>query len=450
MRGVVQVGLGIILILSLPQILPLEKPIADSAFADSGWNEMPEPDFDIGRLHDVVPIGGGPTGVQGLALSFGGKWTKMAPPTQPYARRGHGLASIYGTDEVLLFGGYFGGYHLNDTWVYDLGDDEWTRIYPPSTKPEGRHSHAMASIYATDKVLLFGGYNGSGYAYDTWVYDLSDNVWIEILSQDGPSGRVYHDMASIYDDDKAVLFGGYDGSDYVNDTWVFDLSDSVWTPKAPHAMPSARKGHEMATVHGTDEIVLFGGNVSGTVCVNDTWLYDLSDDEWTDMNPSGDKPSARRGHVMASFYETDQVLLFGPDHETWIYDVSDNTWTLETPPENPSPRYIAHGMAAIYDDDKMVLFGGGFYDISWHNYNDTWVYDLSPYEEQGPYGSPSYDIGSESSIETPSLTIIETSPFLDMHIPPPWTTVQADVLSGSSMPCCLLRRPLNCLTIPYQ
>jgi N-acetylneuraminic acid mutarotase len=338
-------------------------------------------------------------------------WTEMNPASNPKGRRGHVLSSISDTDLVLLFGGYDGDY-LEDTWVYDLSEDKWTQKEPTIPRPAGRHSHAMAPIYGTDNVLLFGGYTSGGLSNETWLYDLSDDTWTQ--KSYGPSAREYHEMSTIYDDDKVVLFGGYDGNDYLDDIWVYDLNDDQWTQMSPFVKPSARKGHEMATVYGTDEIVLFGGNESGTALVDDTWVYDLSLDKWTDMNPSGTRPSPRRGHGMGSFYDTDEILLFGPDDQTWIYDFGDNTWTLKTPAINPGPRYITHGIAAISTDDKVMLFGGGYNDGIWHNFDDTWIYDLASYEAEGTFLSPPFQIGTEASLkkltwdaETPDGTSIK-------------------------------------------
>ena len=61
---------------------------------------------------------------------------------------------------------------------------------------------------------------------------------------------------------------------------------------------------------------------------------------------------------MGCFYDTDLVLLFGPDYETWIYDLSENTWTPKPTLIQPSPRAVTHAIAPIFNDDKIVLFVG--------------------------------------------------------------------------------------------
>jgi hypothetical protein len=70
-----------------------------------------------------------------------------------------------------------------------------------------------------DQVLLFGGWDGSSFYGDTWVYDLSDNAWTEQAPASGPSARGTHVMASL-GLGNVLLFGGWDGSSNLGDTWL--------------------------------------------------------------------------------------------------------------------------------------------------------------------------------------------------------------------------------------
>ena len=93
-------------------------------------------------------------------------WIEKSPAAAPPARRGHGLASL-GADQVLLFGGLDADYiRLGDSWVYVLGEDEWTQ-WLPAVSPSARNDHAMAST-GSDQVLLFGGMDGN-YDGETWL-----------------------------------------------------------------------------------------------------------------------------------------------------------------------------------------------------------------------------------------------------------------------------------------
>ena len=176
------------------------------------------------------------------------------------------------------------------------------------------------------------------------------------------------------------MFGGRDtNSTWVDDTWVYDLSTNTWTQKNPSSKPSARYVHAMAYIGG-DQALLFGGLIGdypGTPN-SDTWVYDLSENSWTQKHPDS-HPSARGSHAMA-YIGGDKVLLFGghdgaSDDETWVYHLSDNTWTQDMNVNQPSARY-GHGLSETSMDGSsyLVLFGG--YDGS-SNYDDTWTYELS-------------------------------------------------------------------------
>jgi hypothetical protein len=237
--------------------------------------------------------------------------------------------------------------------------DTWTQK-TPVTKPFARSGHAMASL-GGDQVLLFGGWDGANVNDETWVYDLSDNAWTLKNPATKPSGRAYHGMASL-GGDQVLLFGSFQNQE----TWVYDLSENTWTLKNPATKPSARYGHAMAPV-GNNKVLLFGGISGG----DETWVYDLNDNTWSLKTPAT-KPSARMGHTMASL-GGDKVLLFGWDDTTWVYDLSDNTWSLKSPVTKPLAR--GADAKAYLGGDQVLLFGGL---VSGGGHSDeTWVYDLS-------------------------------------------------------------------------
>ena len=171
-----------------------------------------------------------------------------------------------------------------------------------------------------DQVLLFGGWNGS-FDGETWVYDLSANTWTNQAPITGPSPRGGHAMAYL-GGDQVLLFGGEDGSSsFRDDTWVYDLSANTWTNQAPATSPSARRYHTMASLGG-DQVLLFGGWKEGYGVFGDTWVYDLSANTWTNQAPAA-APSARTDLAMASL-GGDRVVLFGGhdaggyNSETWL------------------------------------------------------------------------------------------------------------------------------------
>src|SRR5688572_31477146 len=113
-----------------------------------------------------------------------------------------------------------------------LAQDNWNNQNPTS-KPQPLIGHAMAFI-GDDKVMVFGGLGVSSISDETWVYDLNDNSWSQKTQSIKPAARFAHATAYL-GDDLVLLFGGADESfaPVFNDTWVYDLSDNTWTQKFP-------------------------------------------------------------------------------------------------------------------------------------------------------------------------------------------------------------------------
>lgn len=319
-------------------------------------------------------------------------WVEQNPATYPPAVKHHDLTFI-GGNNILHFGGDTYGVGYNDeTWTYNFVENIWTEQYPVEHPPE-RGGHSLAYLN-NDRALLYGGVSEWGYyLYDTWIYDFSDNSWIQQYPISNPSGRNYHDMAHI-DAELVLLFGGYTAPQNYNDeTWIYNLNDNSWTQLYPTNHPSARILHAMAYI-SSDKVLLFGG--SDPWHDDETWIYDLSENNWTQQNPATN-PSARNFHEMA-YFGNDQVVLFsGKDadsnrlEDTWIYDLSENTWTQDDNPIHPVGRWY-HALAGtgMNRTKNIVLFGGMNFDGS---RNDTWIYGT------GEFPLPDPEIASISIID---------------------------------------------------
>jgi hypothetical protein len=310
------------------------------------------------------------------------KWTNKTKKDQITPLASVNMAPIHGTDKILLFGG-FPDLFSRETWIYDLNDNEWTKE-SPLNYPMGGSRHEMSTIYGTDKVLLTHSSDGA-----IWVYDLSDNNWFNKTRLIAPYGNSIY-LASIYNTDKILYFGGHP-SGISNDTWIYDCSEANWEKKIPKKRPDGRNSYSIASFYGHDKVLLFGGlitDLKGTNSSNDTWIYDLSDNKWTQKKPNI-SPRMRHNHKMASIYGTDKILLFSGSswdgkindycNDTWLYDLSDNSWVQVQTKANLSYRnnFV---LSSIYNQDKVILYGGYYYDEnSSIYYNKTWIFDLSDY-----------------------------------------------------------------------
>jgi len=74
--------------------------------AASSWEQTSDKDFNNGTLENTTIEGDGETAKLQIDLSELNEWTMKLPMNQPEVRYYHAIASIYGTDKVVLFGGY--------------------------------------------------------------------------------------------------------------------------------------------------------------------------------------------------------------------------------------------------------------------------------------------------------------------------------------------------------
>ena len=266
------------------------------------------------------------------------QWTQMRPPTGP--RMGAvGMAYDIESDRVIMFGSIPEGADwrradLNETWAYDYNTNTWTRLTDGPIKHLGAR---LAYDAESDRIILFGGFNPLGIAYDdTWVYDFNSDIWTEMEPSTSPPGRNYQAMA--YDDkaDRVLVWGSgdFDGPDL--SLWAYDFNTNTWQerlPSEPH--PSGREYPVMVYDAESDRSIMFGGSPGGS----ETWAYDYNTDTWTNMEPSIG-PGDRSRHAMVYISAADRVILFGGQvgsteyiyiNETWTYDLNTNTWTNMTP-----------------------------------------------------------------------------------------------------------------------
>jgi hypothetical protein len=137
----------------------------------------------------------------------------------------------------------------------------------------------MANDAAHKQLVLFGGYDGTTHFNDTWTWDGAR--WTEQHPADSPSPR--RSFGMVYDPVRreTVLFGGTDGVTTFGDTWIWDGTD--WIERTPAHPPPANSIFGMAFDSGTRTVVMNGGSA---FVYFTTWLWDGSD--WTVVyDPSG-------------------------------------------------------------------------------------------------------------------------------------------------------------------
>jgi galactose oxidase-like protein len=216
---------------------------------------------------------------RGVTVSFGGydggflgdtwewdgvTWTSR-PGEGPSPRADSFMVFDTARGVMVLFGG-LGSAVLSDTWEWD--GNAWAQRIVAGPSP--RWIQRMAYDTHRARTVLFGGRSPSAVLGETWEWDGA--VWAMIAAA-GPSPRYGHSMA--YDGDRRVtlLFGGQTGFNLgvgvLGDTWEWD--GAAWQSSAA-AGPAARSFGKMVYDSGRRKAVVFGG-FNGAQFIGDTWEF---------------------------------------------------------------------------------------------------------------------------------------------------------------------------------
>lgn len=243
----------------------------------------------------------------------------------------------------------------------------------------------------------------------------------------GPGLRADH--SSIYDStgQRMVMFGGQDGSNFLNDVWTLNLdkltannNSSDWTPKTPTGIPpSIRAGHSAVFDSKSNRMIVFGGlDGNDASFKNDVHVLDLSGGmSWTSITISGGVPApvGRMGHTAIYDPINEMVVVFGgTDGTTELGDVG----FLRVPMNSPSFSWVSFSPgtgpvkrtkhSAVYDavGKRMIIFGGldnlTVPDGSLLN-QDTWSLSLGAgiqWSSVPTPGSPSFRKGHTAVCDT--------------------------------------------------
>lgn len=155
----------------------------------------------------------------------------------------------------------------------------------PTTSPEPSAGHRMVYDTKIDRIVLFGGDDGSHASQPIWLYDFNSNTWEQINYQGGP--KILWDHGFVYDDkaDRFILYGGSNaGSD---ETWVYDLNVNTWAKMQPTDNPGKLSRLGMVYLRNLGKVFLFGGKIGSNSYsyVANTWIYDLNTNVWNEITP---------------------------------------------------------------------------------------------------------------------------------------------------------------------
>lgn len=253
----------------------------------------------------------------------------------------------------------------------------WKKAHCPQIKERGCHSITVMD----DLLIAFGGWDGSKYFNDVLALNLNDMKWQNVtMTGETPICRYTH-SANLYQKDKIIIVGGYAGrAGVLNETSVLTLVNREpltfeWKKIQTKGQKFHRSDHT-ANIYG-NRLYLFGGADIEEESTDELWVLDLTDFKWIKLNPVGEKPEDRYGHVSVMYNET--LYIFGGlstharDFLThfWQININELKWsrTLLAELGGPGPRLAATAQEV---EGKMIIFGGYCHSYT----NEMFSFDL--------------------------------------------------------------------------
>jgi len=267
-----------------------------------------------------------------------------------------GASSVIYQGSLYVFGGYGGSGRLDDIYRFDFASHCWTRLDMWGSVPVGRENNG-AAVHG-DKMYLFGGYSGFTWLNDFLSFNFETNTWQAVPS--GHKGAVpstrFGYVSSVHGD-FMYIFGGYDGSAWLNDMFDFDFERGLWSATQVQGfIPSGRSCPSWATHNGS--VYLFGG-YDGVHRMNDFYQFRMVSRTWSSVRSAGQIPSPRYFH--ASVVYGNSLFLFGGYsgqerlNDLYEFRFDCHTWFTISTEDPPSGR---SSLAAEVFNNSLYVFGG--------------------------------------------------------------------------------------------
>jgi hypothetical protein len=294
-------------------------------------------------------------------------------------RLGHSIIFDAVNGRFVLFGGVGGG-RKNDVWTLDPGGAGWEGENPTGAPPPPRVFHTAIYDAANQRMIVFGGDEGTAPPYATTVWALSlppdpgVPAWSQLTTSGIVTGRANH--AAVYDStrQRMLVFGGQvPGIGTLSDLQALDLPPTgicAWSSIAvSFGPPSAVQEHCAVYDAVLDRLVVQGGVDGNGDLMTATWLmtFPTGASAGFSTHPSTG-PSARRAASAVYDARNRRMILFGGSEDNFAGTPLDDLWVLSLEPGGvwlqaapagtvPAGRCNA---GAAYDPvaERMLIYGG--------------------------------------------------------------------------------------------
>eukprot|EP00929_Paragymnodinium_shiwhaense_P035965 TRINITY_DN19332_c0_g1_i1.p1 TRINITY_DN19332_c0_g1~~TRINITY_DN19332_c0_g1_i1.p1 ORF type:complete len:434 (-),score=66.23 TRINITY_DN19332_c0_g1_i1:396-1697(-) len=284
------------------------------------------------------------------------RWREIetTSPVRPGERSG--ASSVIYEEALYVFGGYGGSGRLDDIFRFDFPSRAWSKIDVQGLVPTGRENNG--AVVHGNKMYLFGGYSGFTWLNDFHAFWFDRSTWQAV-----PNGHKGHlpstrfGYVSSVHGDFMYIFGGYDGSSWLDDMYDFDFERGLWSNTQVHGfIPAGRSCPSWATANGA--LYLFGG-YDGMHRMNDFHRFQMGSRTWSTIRSQGHVPSPRYFHASVVYGKS--LYLFGGYsgqerlNDLYEFRLDCNTWLVQETEDPPAGR---SSLVAEVHNNSLYVFGG--------------------------------------------------------------------------------------------
>jgi hypothetical protein len=203
--------------------------------------------------------------------------TQEPLPTYPRERAWHAFSSGNTDGRLYMFGGSGSDWLVGPPylWAYDVAVHAWSLVTPTGTSQPGGRQH-LSLACGGDQCVMAMGNNGGNLLNETWLFDRGDNTWKMLTCGRRvtcPSARQMATMAFDAATGTYLLFGGMGSGVGLNDTFTLDTGALAWTARSPVFRPSERNRAAALHVAGVG-VLMHGGQpyrASAPLCDMYAW-----------------------------------------------------------------------------------------------------------------------------------------------------------------------------------
>ena len=234
--------------------------------------------------------------------------------------------------------------------------------------PSARGSHT--EVWTGSKMVVWGGYDGSTYVDTGGIYDPRTDSWMVTSTTDAPLARTGH--TAVWTGTKMIVWGGVVvGGVTMNSGGIYDPATDTWAATSTANAPSAR--HDHTAVWTGSRMIVWGG--SGGDALNTGGIYDPATDTWIPTSVTN-APVERRDHT--AVWTGSKMIVWGGDGRSdldsmigGIYNPATDSWVRMTR-DAATPMGRSHH-TAVWTGSKMVVWGG--YEIIGGDTDTGGIYD---------------------------------------------------------------------------